>query len=113
MAAARSIEGASDPMTSEMEAGRRASLQAAMRRFPSCSRIIERLAADDEGFRELCEELAEAEQACVRLQGSPSAQQSAWEAEWLELIERLTTQVAAALEAKVVSIDRVPPSRSR
>ena len=101
-------------MTSETEAGRMAPLEAAMRRFPASSRIIGLLAAEDEGFRELCEELAEAENACARVHRSPSSQQSAWEAEWLELIERLTAQVAAALrEAKVVPIDITPPSRRR
>jgi len=101
-------------MTSETEAGRRASLEAAMRRFPSCSRIIELLAAENEGFRELCEELAEAEHACARVRRSPSAQKSAWEAEWTELIERLTAQVEAALrEAKIVPTDLIPPSPLR
>lgn len=101
-------------MTSETEAGRVASLEAAMRRFPAFSRIIGLLAAEDEGFRELCEELAEAERACARVHRSPSADKGAREAEWMELIERLTAQIAAALpEAKVIPIDRIPSSRSR
>lgn len=53
----------------------------------------------DPNFRDMCEELAEAERAFSRVHRLPSSIREARSAEWTDLVGRLAREVEAALEA--------------
>ena len=78
-------------------AGRERGLQAAVRRFPQAELAIRRLMGRDETFRDICEELADAEQALASAPRSPPDLARARRLEWQELVDRLAAEVAAAL----------------
>jgi hypothetical protein len=73
-----------------------------MRRFPQFELAIHRLMDRSVTFREMCEELAEAELALARVDTVPSTLREARRAEWQELVDRLVAEVAAALQDKDV-----------
>jgi hypothetical protein len=72
---------------------------AATRRFPRFELAIKRLLETDENFRDICEELAEAEVALSAIQTAPEVTRSARQAEWQELILRLAGEVETALRS--------------
>jgi hypothetical protein len=74
-----------------------------MRRFPQFELAIHRLMDRSVTFREMCEELAEAELALARVDTVPSTLREARRAEWQELVDRLVAEVAAALQDKDVA----------
>ena len=77
--------------------GKREACEAVMRRFPDCELPIRRLLAADENFRDICEELAEAEHALAMVDDMPAASRAARRAEWQELIARLVVEIEASL----------------
>jgi hypothetical protein len=72
---------------------------AAVGRFPGQRREIEALVAGDEGFRSLCDDLAEAEAALAGWRASTAAVRDARCAEYRDLVEDLAREVGAALGA--------------
>jgi hypothetical protein len=80
-------------------ADRQRAVSAAVRRFPHVELSIHRLMDRDESFRDMFEELAEAELALSRVDRVPVALRESRRAEWQELVERLVREVEAALHA--------------
>lgn len=78
---------------------RRECFSAAIRRFPHFELPIIRLIETDEVFREICEELAEAELALSATDKVPAPLREVRRAEWQELVDRLVGEVAAAIRA--------------
>ncbi len=72
---------------------------AATGRFPNFELSIKRLLETDENFRDICEELAEAEYALSRVETMPDALRVARRAEWQELIDRLIDEVEAVIRS--------------
>lgn len=92
----------------------RAGRVAALRRFPAEQQAIEALTARSEDFRDMCEELAEAELALLAAEGLPAALRGQREAEWSEAIERLSFEIARALDqAHVIHVDWPGHSKRR
>lgn len=81
---------------------------AAARRFPYAEFTIRRLISQSETFRDICEELAEAEIALSMVSETPSEIREARRQEWQEIVERLVAEVAASLrDAMEVQTGRV------
>jgi hypothetical protein len=70
---------------------------AAARRFPHAEFAIRKLMTRSEAFCDMCEELAEAEWALSNVPATPTARHEARRVEWQELVDRLVTEVGAAL----------------
>jgi chromosome segregation ATPase len=101
-------------MMTELNAGRLALLQAATRRFPEHAQAIEQLAERDETFRDICQELADAETALESVRRGPTELREAREDEWQALIERLAAQITEALQNEnVIPIRRRSSPRPR
>ncbi|UVC08871.1 hypothetical protein IHQ71_27770 [Rhizobium sp. TH2] len=83
---------------SELGIGQGKALQAAAKRFPRSEFTIRRLLHSNETFRELCEELADAEAALANVPESVAALQQAREREWQELVQELVSEVEQALK---------------
>jgi hypothetical protein len=83
-------------------ADRQRAASAAVRRFPQSELAIHRLMDRCEAFREMCEELAEAERALSTVDLVPPALREARRAEWQQLVDRLVAEVGAALQDKDV-----------
>jgi hypothetical protein len=84
-----------------MESGRisrQTALLAAIRRYPECELAIRRLIETDEPFRDICEELAEAEQALSKVDYLPDFSREARRAEWQEIVDRLAGELKLVLE---------------
>lgn len=92
---------------------KREAFSAASRRFPHFELAIRRLMDRSEAFRDMCEELAEAEVALSKVETVPLMLREARRAEWQELVDRLVGEVGAALQNKDVVVnprpDRWPP----
>lgn len=87
---------------------------AALRRFPAEHRTIEELSAHSEDFRDMCEELAEAELALATAEGLPGALREQRRAEWHAAIDRLASEIARALsDANVIHVDWPGQSKRR
>jgi hypothetical protein len=86
---------------------------AAVRRFPRFELAIHQLIDRDEGFRDLCEELADAEFALASVDKAPPALREARRAEWQELVDRLVGEVEVAMRkmdaAARLRVVRSPP----
>jgi hypothetical protein len=81
--------------------------QAAARRFPSEAKLIAELIRGSESFRELCEDLAAAEQALASTDRMTEALRRARREECREWIESLANEIEWALrKAKVVQFGR-------
>ncbi|BCH24021.1 hypothetical protein MesoLjLb_38060 [Mesorhizobium sp. L-8-3] len=90
----------------------RAALSAALRRFPELELTIRRMIVADQNFRDMCEELAEAEAALSRADQLPLPIRAARKAEWQDLVERLAREVDAALqEQQAVTRSHIIPPR--
>ena len=82
----------------------------ALRRFPSKAREIEELTRQSENFRDMCEELAEAEAALLAAKDAPAGVRNERIAESTGWIDRLSAEIAAALgRANVIPLDRAKP----
>jgi hypothetical protein len=73
--------------------------RSALRRFPSKARTIEELTRQSENFRDMCEELAEAEAALLAAKNAPAGVRDERMAESTGWIERLSAEIAAALDS--------------
>jgi hypothetical protein len=94
--------------------GKRAGLSAAIRRYPLFELAIRRLIDADEGFRDICEELADAEVALSKVDDLPAALREARRTEWQELVDRLAGELKSAVESRVAFLrSRVPPQGPR
>jgi hypothetical protein len=71
---------------------------AAARRFPQAEFAIRKLMSQSEVFRDICEELAEAELALARVPETPAALHEARRTEWQELVDRLVAELGTALQ---------------
>ncbi len=80
-------------------ADRQKAVSAAVRRFPRYELAVRQLMDRDESFRDMCEELAEAELALSRVDRVPVPLRESRRAEWHQLVERLVGEVEAALQA--------------
>ncbi|RWB04242.1 MAG: hypothetical protein E5Y65_17830 [Mesorhizobium sp.] len=80
-------------------ADKKRAVSAAVRRFPQFELAIHRLMGRSEGFQDICEELAEAELALLRIDKVPPALRESRRAEWQELVDRLVGEVGAVLHA--------------
>lgn len=80
---------------------------AATRRFPRSEVAIRILMSRNEAFRDMCEELAEAEGALLNALADPHGPRSARQSEWQELVSRLVAEIQAVLEESQV------PAKSR
>jgi hypothetical protein len=75
---------------------------------------IRRLIEMDESFRDICEELADAELALAQVDNLPIAVREARRAEWQELVDRLAGELhAAILDQDAVARSRVIPRPPR
>ncbi|CAH1654762.1 hypothetical protein CHELA20_53966 [Hyphomicrobiales bacterium] len=84
---------------------RSAGVVAALRRFPAERRAIDDLAAHNEDFRDMCEELAEAEMALLAADVLPPGVREERRAEWMAVIDRISAEIAGVLnEANVIRI---------
>ena len=72
---------------------------AAARRFPQAEFTIRRLMRSSEAFREICEELAEAEVALAKVPESVAALCEARRREWQELVDELVRELEKTLGA--------------
>ena len=90
-------------------ADRQKAVSAAVRRLPQFELAIHRLMERDESFRDMCEELAEAELALSRVDMIPPILREARRAEWQELVDRLVAEVGAA----VTNMDAAVRSRMK
>jgi hypothetical protein len=79
------------------QTGGRAPHLAAVRRYPQFELAIRRLIEIDESFRDICEELGDAELALAHVGNLPVAVREARRAEWQELVDRLVGEVGAAI----------------
>ena len=79
------------------QATQQAGLAAALRRHPRRELAIRRLFDAEEGFRDICEELSDAELALSQVDDLPAAMRAARRAEWQELVERLARELETAV----------------
>jgi hypothetical protein len=84
------------------QATKRAGLAAALRRYPLRELALRRLFDADEGFRDICEELSEAELALSNVEDLPIAIRPARREEWQELVERLARELETAVRDREV-----------
>ena len=70
---------------------------AAVRRFPDSELAIRRLLSQSEAFRDMCEELADAEQALVNVSAVSPTLIAERQMEWQELVDRLLAEIEVAL----------------
>jgi hypothetical protein len=99
-------------MAGEEQSGAgRDGVPAAIRHFPAQATEIEALARESERFRDLCEELAEAEAALSAVDGLDLALRAERRLEWLAFVRWALKEIDADLrQARVVSIDRTSGS---
>ena len=70
---------------------------AAQLRFPHAEFAIRRLMRFSEAFRDMCEELADADAALTDASSKAGTLRDARRLEWQELIDRLVAEIAATL----------------
>jgi hypothetical protein len=80
-----------------LPAGTARGLSSAVRRFPEAEFVIRRLVSRSETFRDICEELADAEFALSKVPATPPELCEARKLEWQEMVDRLIGEVAIAL----------------
>lgn len=80
-----------------LKATERESFAAVARRFPDLELPIRRLFETSENFRDICEELAEAEIALSSAENAAAASNEDRAAEWRELVDRLVGEVELAI----------------
>jgi hypothetical protein len=70
---------------------------AAIQRFPQSEFAIRRLIIQSETFRDMCEELAEAEVVLSKYSEAGHVEYAARKEEWQGIVDRLVAEVAASL----------------
>ncbi|WP_157016734.1 hypothetical protein [Mesorhizobium xinjiangense] len=94
--------------------GKQAALSAVVSRYPQFELTIRRLFGADESFRDICEELADAERALANVDELPIALREARRMEWQELVDRLAEEARTAiLDGERVTKSRIVPPPSR
>jgi hypothetical protein len=88
-----------DQPEARIVAGKRAALNA----FPDKAKLVEDLASNDDAFQDMCEELAECHAAMVRARAIASPMREERIKECLGWIERITSEMEAALLSKRTS----------
>jgi len=83
-------------------------VSAAVRRFPQFELTVHRLLNRDETFRDMCEELVEAELALSSVEQLGPELREARRAEWQEVVDRWVEEIGAALNAEVAKIPGLP-----
>ncbi|MDR6634634.1 hypothetical protein J2X72_003444 [Phyllobacterium sp. 1468] len=79
---------------------------AAQRSFPERARSIERLAASDDDFRDLCTDLADAQAALLHWEISIEPLREQRCAEYAEMVHSLSVEIETALnQADVIPFD--------
>ena len=73
-------------------------LLAVTRRFPQSEFAIRKLMLSSECFRDMCDELADAEKALANVSATPPEVRTARQLEWQQLIHRLVSEIAAELK---------------
>lgn len=73
---------------------------AAIRLLPKHRRTIEEMVLDSDSFRALCGDLAEAEQALRRWEGSEAAGHAARSVEYRHLIDGLEAEIRRAISER-------------
>jgi hypothetical protein len=91
-------------------ANRRKAASAAVRWFPQCEFAIHELMDRSESFRDICEELADAELALSTVDNVRPPLREARRAEWQNLVKRLVGEVEAELRERSV-LARPRPNR--
>ena len=81
----------------DRSAGRTRAVSAAVRRFPRFELTIHRLMDRSESFRDMCEEVADAELALSKVDEVRLELREPWRVEWEELVDRLAGEVEAVL----------------
>jgi len=76
---------------------RKRAVAAALRRFPHHELTIYRMMDRAESFRDMCEELADAELALAKVDKAPPAQRKERRSEWQALVDRLLAEMEAEL----------------
>jgi len=83
---------------------------AAIRRFPNSELAIRRLISQSETFRDICDELAEAEGVLSTFPAAASREpHEPRRQEWQEVVDRLVAEVAASLrtaQRQQISLDQ-------
>ena len=97
----------------DKSAGRTRAISAAVRRFPRFELTIYRLVERSESFRDMCEELAEAESALSMVDKMPPTLREARRAEWHELVDRLVGEVGAVLKTDAIRTSAIIPRPPR
>lgn len=72
--------------------------EAAAKRFPHAEFTILRLIRSRDSFRELCEELADAEIALSKVPECVAAHREARQREWEEIVDELLLEISNTLE---------------
>nr|WP_149802659.1 hypothetical protein [Mesorhizobium sp. NFR06] len=88
---------------------RQRAISAAVRRFPQFELAIHRLMDRSESFRDICEELADAEFALSKVDEVAPALRGARRAEWQELVDRLVGEVETVLNTDAVRKSATTP----
>jgi len=84
-----------------------------LRHFPTKADAVRDLARRNQDFRDMCQELDDAEGALARMESVPPDIREGRKKECLGWIERLRHEMEDALdEAKVISLPRPKPERS-
>jgi hypothetical protein len=99
--------------TEGRSADRKRAVAAALRRFPQHELTIHRLMDRAESFRDMCEELADAEMALARVDEAPAALREDRRAEWQAVVDRLVAEVETELRGYDSSRSRSKPSPKR
>lgn len=95
--------------TPQIEGSGSNGLAAASRRFPAHSAKIRQLMEASENFREMCEDLAFAENAAAAIDHLAPSVRERRRTEYEDLIEELVKEIQDALrETKVVPMSNVP-----
>jgi hypothetical protein len=93
---------------------RHRAVSAAVRRYPQFELTIHRLMNRSESFRDICEELADAEFALSKVDEAAPELRAARRAEWQELVARLVEEVGTAVsDAVAAQKSRVNPEPQR
>jgi hypothetical protein len=87
-------------------------IAAALRRFPHRTEQVALLSSRDEAFRDMCEELAAADEALSRLEADRTAAGAARRAECEGWITRLIEEMGATLDrADIIPLPSTRPRR--
>ena len=84
-------------------AGAAEAVASAVRRFPRFELTVRRMMKADEAFREICEELAEAESALLATESLPAPLREVRREEWDALVHRLAVEVWEAIRRDALS----------